>query len=180
MAEVKNSFLGSKMNQDLDDRLIPSNEYREGLNISVSNSEQNDVGAIENILGNNLLASANPSDTIIGYFVSEVNNSIYLFTTDHDNFSEFAPQAANCKVHVYNTLTGTLTVLLQGSFLNLSKTHPIYGINMIEDLLFWTDNRNQPRKINVQTAFNDNTYYSTEDHVSVAKYAPFKAIEMFE
>ena len=180
MAEVKNSFLGSKMNQDLDDRLIPSNEYREGLNISVSNSEQNDVGAIENILGNNLLASANPNDTIIGYFVSEVNNSIYLFTTDHDNFSEFAPQTANCKVHVYNTLTETLTVLLQGSFLNLSKTHPIYGINMIEDLLFWTDNRNQPRKINVQTAFNDNTYYSTEDHVSVAKYAPFKAIEMFE
>ena len=180
MAEVKNSFLGSKMNQDLDDRLIPSNEYREGLNISVSNSEQNDVGAMENILGNNLLASATTNDTIIGYFVNEANDSIYLFTTDHDNFSQFAPQTADCKVHVYNTLTKTLTTLLQGSFLNFSKTHPIYGVNMLEDLLFWTDNRNQPRKINVQTAFNDNTYYSTEDHVSVAKYAPFRAIEMFE
>ena len=29
MAEVKNAFIKSKMNKDLDDRLIPSGEYRE-------------------------------------------------------------------------------------------------------------------------------------------------------
>ena len=33
MAEVKNAFIKSKMNQDLDDRLLPSGEYREGINI---------------------------------------------------------------------------------------------------------------------------------------------------
>ncbi len=31
MAEAKNSFLASKMNKDLDDRLIPSNEYKDAL-----------------------------------------------------------------------------------------------------------------------------------------------------
>jgi len=45
MAEVKNSFLASKMNKDLDDRLIPSNEYRNALNVAVSESEDSDVGA---------------------------------------------------------------------------------------------------------------------------------------
>ena len=52
MAEAKNSFLASKMNKDLDDRLIPSNEYKDALNVAVSNSEDSDVGALENILEN--------------------------------------------------------------------------------------------------------------------------------
>ncbi len=52
MAEVKNTFLRSKMNQDLDDRLLPSGEYRSASNVNISRSEGDDVGALENILGN--------------------------------------------------------------------------------------------------------------------------------
>lgn len=183
MAEVKNSFLGSKMNQDLDDRLIPSNEYRKGVNISVSNSEQDDVGALETIMGNTILAPL--TETIIGNYVSEVNNMIYLFATDHTDRSPnkldtFAPSDASCKIYSYNTLTNVLTTIVSGFYLNLSTTHPIYGVNLLENLLFWTDNRNQPRKINVQTALDNPSYYSSEDHVSVAKYAPFQAIQMFK
>ena len=47
MAEVKNDFLKSRMNKDLDDRLVPKGEYRHAQNISVAKSEGNDVGAIE-------------------------------------------------------------------------------------------------------------------------------------
>jgi len=36
MAEVKNSFLRSKMNKDLDDRLMPEGEYRDALNVSIN------------------------------------------------------------------------------------------------------------------------------------------------
>ena len=183
MAEVKNSFLGSKMNQDLDDRLIPSNQYRKGVNISVSNSEQNDVGALETILGNTVLASL--AETIIGSFVSEVNNTIYLFATNHtdgsaNTLNNFAPPTASCKIYSYNVLTDTLTTIVSGFYLNFSTTHHVYGVNLLENLLFWTDNRNQPRKINVQTANNNPSYYSSEDHISVAKYAPFQTIQMFK
>jgi hypothetical protein len=183
MAEVKNSFLGSKMNQDLDDRLIPNNEYRKGVNISVSNSEQNDVGALETILGNTQVAAI--GETIIGNFVSEVNDTIYLFATNHtdgsvNELNTFAPTTALCKIYSYNVLTNTLTTIVSGYYLNFSTTHPIYGVNLLENLLFWTDNRNQPRKINVQTANNNPSYYSSEDDVSVAKYAPFQAIQMFK
>ena len=55
MAEVKNSFIKSKMNKDLDARLLPNGEYREGINIQVSRSEGADVGALENVLGNDIL-----------------------------------------------------------------------------------------------------------------------------
>jgi hypothetical protein len=33
MAEVKNAFIQSKMNKDLDDRLLPSGEYRNARKI---------------------------------------------------------------------------------------------------------------------------------------------------
>ena len=55
MAEIKNSFLKSKMNKDLDDRLIPNGEYRDAQNISVGKSEADDIGALENVLGNVLV-----------------------------------------------------------------------------------------------------------------------------
>ena len=45
MAEIKNSFLKSKMNKDLDDRLVPNGEYRDAQNISVGKSESDDIGA---------------------------------------------------------------------------------------------------------------------------------------
>ena len=49
--------------------------------------------------------------------------------------------------------------------------------------MFWTDNRNQPRKINVDLANPTNqpipTYYTTEDQISVAKYNPHECIELY-
>ena len=54
MAEAKNTFLKSKMNKDLDDRLLPSGEYRNAINAQVSKSEGSDVGALENVSGNEL------------------------------------------------------------------------------------------------------------------------------
>ena len=46
MPQIKNTFLKSKMNKDLDARLVPNGEYRDGKNISVSASEGSDVGAL--------------------------------------------------------------------------------------------------------------------------------------
>ena len=40
------------MKKDLDDRLLPNNEYRDAENVAVSRSEGSDVGALEAILGN--------------------------------------------------------------------------------------------------------------------------------
>ena len=42
------------MNKDLDSRLLPSGEYRDGQNVQVSKSEGEDVGALENAPGNSI------------------------------------------------------------------------------------------------------------------------------
>jgi hypothetical protein len=71
--------------------------------------------------------------------------------------------------------------LVEGAFLNFSiNSH--FEVDLIEDLLFWTDNRNQPRKINVALAnpnqVSNPTYYTNEDQISVAKYYPFQPISL--
>ena len=189
MAEVKNAFIKSKMNKDLDDRLIPSGEYRNAINTQVSKSEAADVGALENALGNSLkqeFESGISDLSSIGYLVDESRNDIYVFLTDNITGS-YTPrgidvdpaEGSNHFIYKYNTLTGAKTKLVEGPFLNFSKLNPIYGVNLLEESLFWTDNRNQPRKINVISA-ESNGYYSTEDDISVARYNPYRAIELFK
>ena len=88
MAEVKNAFIKSKMNLDIDARLLTKGEYREGNNIQVSKSESADVGALENVLGNQLLADFNNLASvsnlqIIGQFTNTNDNTIYIFLKDY-------------------------------------------------------------------------------------------------
>ena len=47
---------------------------------------------------------------------------------------------------------------------------------MIDDLLFWTDNKNQPRRINVAKAISDTDFYNNELKISIAKYAPYSPV----
>ena len=190
MAEIKNTFIKAKMNKDLDDRLVPTGEYRNAQNISISRSEGSDVGALENVLGNSVISSTVlniPNIDVIGFLADNANNNIYLFLTDYidtsvSGISNFAPSNANCIISRYNTSTKIYTKLVQGRFLNFAKNNPIIGVNILENLLFFTDNRNQPRKINVDLAnpsgSSSPTYYSSEDTISVAKPAPLEAIKL--
>ena len=188
MAEVKNNFVKSKMNKDLDDRLLSNGEYRDAQNVNVNRSEGEDVGALENVLGNKLFTNFGLSNVdnleIIGYLTDDTNNRAFFIATNYTDFSDdmlsnVAPYGAACYILMADLASNTNQILVQGRFLNFSKTHPVYGIDLVEDLLFWTDNRNQPRKINVTKAIADNTYYTTEDQISVAKYYPYSAPQLW-
>ena len=187
MAEVKNTFLKGKMNQDLDSRIVPNGEYREARNLSISRSEGSTVGEFENVLGNIAISSLTsigaPATTeIIGKFVDENSNMAYFMATDWNPGNESrAPGTAKCYiVSVDLSSTNPPLILVQGSFLNFNQGYIITGINLIENLLFWTDNLNQPRKINVSLATSNSSHYTTEDQISVAKYAPFEPILAIE
>ena len=195
MAQAKHTFVESKMNKDLDDRLLSGGQYRNAINVAVSKSEQSDVGALENVLGNYSINnffpqsfSPPPQLDIIGWFLNDTNNTIYVFLTNYSdpnspdsNNSQFATSNSSCFINQYNIDTGAASILVEGSFLNFSTTNRISGVNLIEDFLFWTDNRNQPRKINVSTALqntnNTPRYYVSEDTISVAKYNPYLPIQ---
>ncbi len=88
MAEVKNSFLSSKMNKDLDDRLIPNGEYRNAVNVSINKSTGENVGTVQTVLGNkeivnigNALGKSNLE--FIGTLPDDVTGNIFCFLTNN-------------------------------------------------------------------------------------------------
>ena len=180
------------MNKDLDDRLIPNGEYRNAVNINVSKSEGPDVGAMENVLGNISIETfglpADQNISVIGKYMDISTDSIFVFLTNYtdtsnNKLSNFSPETAQHYIYRYNLKSDEFIALIaptvanptNSRFLNFSKTHPIDSVNLIEDLLFWTDNRNQPRKININ---RENGYYTNEDQISVAKYNPYESIQV--
>jgi hypothetical protein len=187
MPEAKNAFIKSKMNKDLDARLLPSGEYRHAINAQVSRSEGPDEGALENILGNISVVNFAPSGvsdlSSIGFLTDEARGLIFVFLTD--NSSEAYTNGpgpgtgSNHYIYQYDINNATATLLVTGPFLNFSKLYPITGVNILEELLFFTDNRNQPRKINIESAAGG-SYYTTEDQLSVAKYNPYLPMELYK
>ena len=155
------------MNKDLDDRLIPNGEYRDANNISVGKSEDDDIGALENVKGNTLVPGTNIGALeVIGYLKDNNSETIYLFLTDNVNDHR-----------IYKYFNNSYTKIVEGAFLNFSNQNLISGINLVENLLFFTDNRNQPRKINVNKPLG---YYTKENQISVAKYNPYEPLELLK
>ena len=244
MAELKHTFTSGRMNKDFDERLLPNGEYRDALNVHVYSSEGNDVGAIENTLGNIQLSSlklSNPKtigslayplkDKIYWLVSSDFIDGIYEYSQDQDvivpilidsknsfsktlvsvtiesnyenefvlsdivtsdlkdiigvsvpklnedevlikNNLDISCEDPNVKISIpYNSILrkendkfvfknipydgkrfGKIDLKFdytEKSVLNFSKENLVTGINIIDNMLFWTDNLNQPRKINI-------------------------------
>ena len=128
-----------------------------------------------------LTASIFPSLKTIGYFSDEINNRIFVFATDNVQNTAYTSTGvgSNHSILCYNISTDTTNILCSGAFLNLCQLNPITGVNVLEEFLFFTDDRNQPRKLNINNALSDSSYYTTEDQISVAKYNPYQAIELY-
>jgi hypothetical protein len=83
MPEIKKQFTGGKMNKDVDERLVPTGEYRDAMNIQVSTSEGSDVGTIQNVLGNIPGCDADNNSAIgddaftVGSISDEKNDTLY-------------------------------------------------------------------------------------------------------
>ena len=102
MPEIKNTFVKGKMNKDLDERLIPSGEYRDAMNVQVSTSEGASVGTVQNILGNTSMESLIPYNCkCVGSIADEKNDKLYWFIKR--DFTVFYKQ----------TLLGPLWYLIQ-------------------------------------------------------------------
>lgn len=135
---------------------------------------------------------------VIGYCKDLRNKRIVYFITNFasDSFTDnirsisraqnagtpnYTNNAQHSAIVLHDLEDNTTRTLVFGSWLNLSKNHLITGVSIIDDMLFWTDNLNQPRKINIQLALDNylddsDQYYDCEETVSLAKYAPYKPI----
>ncbi len=157
MPEIKNSFLKGKMNKDLDERLVPNGEYRDALNIEVSTSEGSNVGVVKNILGNHRIEDIIPGGfTCVGSFADEKTNKIYWFVSSYDTDA-----IVEFNVDLYDVSKDEssdkpwFTPIIVDKYVGTPKAvlkftgQIITGISVIDNLLLWTDNINDPRKINI-------------------------------
>jgi hypothetical protein len=172
MANISRNFVAGKMNKAVDERLIPNGEYIDALNCRLGSSEESEIGAIENSKGNLPLTSLlyPPTGTLlsasakcIGAYQDGANETLYWFVHD-PNFSEGATGKLDLIVS-FNTETNTLTYHvvsiddLSGvnTTLNFNPQYLITGVNLVdsneEGLLFWTDDYNQPRCINIRRTY---------------------------
>ena len=190
MAEIKQNFSAGKMNKDLDERLLPKGQYRHAENIQVSTSEDSDVGALENILSNTKLSSIVPADSVcVGVYGNEKENGLYWFISNVD------------KDMILRYKSSTVTPVVVDINKNVLKFDPkrlITGINIIDNLLFWTDNASEPKKINIDLCIDgtvdENTHTKLivsqrsintssnidirEEHITVIKKSPKNKLEL--
>jgi len=165
MPEIKNVFRQGVMNKDDDERIIPNGQYRDAMNIEISTSEDSDVGTVQNILGNTRVDNLSLLDgsriKAIGSIADEKNDRLYWFITGIDvNNNEL-------DAIIEYTNDGVVTPVFVDrtqSILKFNKSTVVTGINIIDNLLFWTDNINEPRKINI-----DNCKIGTSDFNTTTK-----------
>ena len=165
MAIDKRQLVGG-LDRDTDERLVKEGNYRYALNVRNMTSDGDDIGTIQNILGNTLITNSDlPTSGVnraIGFCEDSEDNSIYYFVYN---------SLENHGIYRFNTVTQEVTTVLQNKVLNFNPAHPIHSSNVViirhdskdesginnelseeQRLLYFTDNFNPPRKINIKKA----------------------------
>ena len=163
MANLQRNFIAGVMNKSLDERLLPNGQYVDALNVRLGSTEETEVGSVENTKGNLPLTALevdgeplSSSAKCIGAYEDGGNETIYWFV--HDN--SFTPSPINkldlivslnvqTNILTYHVISMSNASSTQTT-LNFNPSYLITGVNLVdEELLFFTDNINPPRFINV-------------------------------
>lgn len=168
MPKITRSFLAGKMNKVADQRVLPEGEYVDAMNIRMASTEYSEQGVIHNTLGNVPLTALyykglqlSIDATTIGSYGDSTRNTIYWFVHDPNFGTSPLPTKVDMIVS-YNVLQDTLTYNVisakdplnnTNTTLNFNPKYLITGVDMIGDMLFFTDDYNQPRYINVTKSY---------------------------
>ena len=164
MPKITRSFLAGKMNKVADERVLPEGEYVDAMNIRMGSTELSEQGVIENTLGNSPLTALyyknvqlSINAVTIGSYADNTRNTIYWFVHD-PSFTGISGVTKVDMILSFDVLTNVLTYHVISvlnpldntkTTLNFNPKYLITGVDMIGDMLFFTDDYNQPRYINV-------------------------------
>lgn len=174
--KLKRTFVLSKMNKDLDERLLPSGQYPHAENIRVANTDASSVGSVENVKGNFQITSFSLTNAkTLGGIKDSSNQKIYWFTTSDTKDMVVEYDILNLKV---NILLETTRTEKDSGILNFNENFLITGVVKIingdsdKDLLIWTDDFNPPRMINIERSKTYGIDGFEEDDISLIKKPP--------
>ncbi len=169
MANTQRNFISGIMNKSLDERLLPNGQYVDALNVRLGSTEETEVGSVENTKGNIALTSLEYDGTplsssarCIGAYEDGGNETIYWFI--HDNAFVTSPTNILDLIVSLNVQTNTLTYHVisisnptsSATTLSFNPKYLITGVNLVDQkLLFFTDNINPPRFINVERNYGN-------------------------
>jgi hypothetical protein len=157
------------MNKSLDERLVPNGEYIDALNVRVGSTELSEIGSVENTKGNERLTTLlfdneglSSSAKCIGAYEDGAEENIYWFITDPAHTGGQATGKLDMIVS-YNTNSTALTYHVisvddgggVNTTLNFNSQYLITGVDKVDNLLFFTDDLNQPRVIDVDRNYPD-------------------------
>jgi hypothetical protein len=159
MPKLTNTFFKGRMNKDVDERLVPEGEYINALNVRVNSSQAQGAGTVEDDKGNLKITDLqfldlplSDSATCVGAFADSARETIYWFVTDQNNLQSNTNRVD--MIVSLNIQTDELRYHIQSiEVLNFDIQYLIKGVNIVEDLLFWTDDFNPPRKININRSY---------------------------
>ena len=193
MVKISRSFTAGRMNKVYDERVIPDGEYIDAMNIRMGSTEQSEIGVIENTKGNLPLTSLTYIDgtplsvsaRCIGAIENSFTETIYWFVHD-PNF----PVGATGKLDLivsFDVSTKILTYHIVSindgggvnTTLNFNPNYLITGVDILDNnLLFFTDDYNPPRFINVSRSYANpvaNIDRVTAESLLVIKKPPVQA-----
>ena len=166
MANTQRNFIKGRMNKSLDERLLPNGEYVDAMNVRLGSTEESEIGSVENTKGNEDLTAINfngqalsESARCIGAFEEGEDETLYWFV--HDPSFGVGATGKLDLIMSYNVNTNVLTYHVisiddgggVNTTLNFDEQYLITGVNKVDDLLFFTDNLNPPRFINVNRSY---------------------------
>ena len=191
MGNITRNFTAGKMNKVVDERLIPDGEYIDAMNIRMGSTEDAEIGVIENTKGNLPLTSLSYIDgtllsssaTCIGAFEDGANETIYWMVHDPDSS---LPTGKLDLIVSYNTLTTILQYHIistddgdgANTTLNFNPQYLITAIDLVGGLLFFTDDYNEPRFINITRSYGipvGNIDGFTNEAILVIKRPPIES-----
>ena len=159
MPDLNHRLQSGRMNKDLDERLVPNGEYRDAMNAQVGTSDGSDVGSLQNILGNIDLSSTviSPGGNLSNFYCvgsikdSKTDRLYWLLSGDGiDIIAEYDYNTEVVSPIVVDIFPINVSPMGDNDrVLNFDKSFLITGINIIEDILLWTDNNSEPKKINI-------------------------------
>ena len=109
MAEIKRNFTDPKMNKDMDERVLPSGQYRDANNIQVATSDGSDVGSLQTLLGNtkkSVNITNEDYSTCVGAMALPEKDLVYYFVHG-GGAKNYEPLAKKDYIIEYDTISNT-------------------------------------------------------------------------
>ena len=172
-------FKFTGLDQDSDQRLMAPGDSRYRLNCINDSTDDGLLGDIQNIKGNTLYSHTPPTGKTfcIGSCKDIENNAIIYFNYNVNGFHQ---------IRRFFPDTGVDQLILEDPLLNFQENQRIYGANVINGLLYWTDGWfesyeydinnllqfNPPRKINIEKARTGGYTPLTFEDLDRIKYQP--------